>query len=103
MRGRIRAPPVLAIGVDAWYDKKMKAYVGIVDETGLRALLPDESSIRPLMMAGPRSACIWAAVEDDGVREIEAELRSGHRSGALSLLLNQAVELVPIRADDRLP
>jgi hypothetical protein len=75
----------------------MKAYLGIVDETGLRALLPDESPIRPLMMVGTRTACVWATVEDDGVREIEAELRSGHRSGALSLLLNRAVELVPIR------
>jgi|ThiBio_1000_plan_1041568.scaffolds.fasta_scaffold02433_7 hypothetical protein len=77
----------------------MKAYLGIVDETGLRALLPDESSNRPLMLEA-RSACIWAAVEDEGVREIEAELRSGHRSGALSLLLNQAIELVPIRTGD---
>jgi hypothetical protein len=78
----------------------MKAYLGIVDDTGLRALLPDESPIRPLMTIGSRSACIWAAVEDDGVREIVAELRSGHRSGALSLLLNQAVELVLIRSEE---
>ena len=78
----------------------MKAYLGIVDDTGLRALLPDESSIRPLMMVGTRSACVWAAIEDDGVREIEAELRSGHPSGALSLLLNRAIELVPIRPDE---
>lgn len=79
----------------------MRAYVGIVDDTGLRAFLPDEDSLRSLMTVGYRSACIWAAVEDKGVREIEAELRGGHRSGALSLLLNQAIELVPIRTDDR--
>ncbi len=74
----------------------MKAYVGIVDDTGLRAFLPDEESLRCMVTTGPSSAWVWVAVEDDGVREIEAELRSGHRYEALSLLLNQAVEMVPL-------
>lgn len=79
----------------------MKAYVGIVDETGLRAFLPDGDSVRRVMSTGPRSSFVWAAVDNEGVREIEAELRSGHRSEALSLLLNQAVELVAIPASGR--
>ncbi len=81
----------------------MRAYVGIVDDTGLRAFLPDEESSRRLVGAVPRSACIWAAVEDEGVREIEAELRSGHRSAALTVLLNRAAELVPIVPPSRAP
>jgi hypothetical protein len=78
----------------------MRAYVGIIDETGLRAFVPDDDPIRRLMVVGPRSACIWAALADESAREIVAELRGGHRSGALSLLLNQAFELVPIGPAD---
>lgn len=73
----------------------MKAYFGMVDETGLRVLLPDDE--RPCLppLAGSRSWWIWAAVPAEGVPDIEADLRSGRRVAALGLLHSLAVELIP--------
>lgn len=73
----------------------MKAYFGMIDETGLRLLLPDDERPCPPLAAGRGSRWIWAAVPAEGVPEIEAELRDGHRVAALGLLSSLAVDLVP--------
>ncbi len=82
----------------------MRAFVCAVDETGLRRLLPEDvlagdgarwytrqRFARPTTVA-------WTLLDDRHAESIRSEVAAGHHNAACGLLLNWAVELLPITA-----
>jgi hypothetical protein len=80
----------------------MRAYVGSVDHSGLRRFLPEDAFpsalLRELVLGrfSRSTTLVWAAVAEDDAEAIRRELRTGHHRVACGLLLNRAVEILPL-------
>ena len=80
----------------------MRAYAGTVDQRGLRWFLPEEVIPRDLLRLAVETdwmhstTAVWALLADEDAEAIRADLISGHPWDACNLLLNRAVELLPL-------
>ena len=80
----------------------MRAYAGIVDQRGLRWFLPEEVIPRDLLQHAVRggwtqsATAVWALLADEDAEAIRAALSAGRPGEACNLLLNRAVELLPL-------
>jgi hypothetical protein len=80
----------------------MRAYAGTVDQRGLRWFLPEEFMPRDLLRHAVRAGlmhsttAVWALVADEDAEAIRAALSAGRPGEACNLLLNRAVELLPL-------
>ena len=80
----------------------MRAYAGTVDQRGLRWFLPEEVIPRDLLRHAVRTGwtgsttAILALVVDEDAEAIRADLSAGRPGEACHLLLNRAVELLPL-------
>jgi len=82
----------------------MRAFICEVDETGLRRLISED------VLAGDGVYCYtrhrfarpttvaWTLLDDGDAESIRSEVAAGHHKAACGLLLNWAVELLPITA-----
>jgi hypothetical protein len=82
----------------------MRAFICEVEETGLRRLVPED------VLAGDGARCYtrhqfarpttvtWALLDAGDAESIRSEVAAGHHSAACGLLLNRAIELLPIVA-----
>src|SRR5262249_56142555 len=84
--------------------RPMRAFVCEVDHHGLRRLLPEdllppEELLRLARGPAPRqTAVVWALLHDPDSEALRAEVDSGRHHDACGLLLNRAVELLPVGA-----
>ncbi len=82
----------------------MKAYVGTVDHLGLRWFFPEDVIPRDLLLHYVRgwstrsTTAVWVLVKDEDAEAIRADLSAGNSGHACGLLLNRAVELLPLVA-----
>jgi hypothetical protein len=80
----------------------MRAYAGIVDQRGLRWFLPEEIIPKDLLRHAVRAGwthattAVWALLADEDAEAIRADLSAGRTGEACNLLLNRAVELLPL-------
>ena len=80
----------------------MKAYVGTVDQLGLRWFFPEDVIPRDLLPHFARgwltrsTTAVWVLVNDEDAEAIRANLSAGDPGGACDLLLNRAIELLPL-------
>ena len=80
----------------------MKAYVGVVDQLGLRWFFPEDVIPRDLLSHLVRSwltrstTAIWILVKDEDAEAVRADLSAGNSGTACNLLLNRAIELLPL-------
>ena len=80
----------------------MRAYAGTVDQSGLRWFLPEEVIPRELLQHAVRAGwtqsatAVWALLADEDAEAIRADLSAGRPGEACNLLLNRAVELLPL-------
>jgi hypothetical protein len=80
----------------------MKAYVGAVDQLGLRWFFPEDVIPRDLLLHLVRgwltrsTSAVWVLVKDEDAEAIRADLGAGNSGHACGLLLNRAVELLPL-------
>ena len=79
----------------------MKAYVGTVDQLGLRWFFPEDVIPRDLLSHCSRgwltrsTTAVWVLVNDEDAEAIRADLSAGNPGHACNLLLNRAIELLP--------
>jgi hypothetical protein len=82
----------------------MKTFVGEVDGGGLRRLVPEdliprEELGRLARAPSPRPiTVIWVLLDDQDAEAVRTEVSAGRHHSACGLLLNWAVELLPITA-----
>jgi hypothetical protein len=80
----------------------MKAYVGSVDQAGLRWFLAEDVIPKDLLRHDVRRwftrsmTAVWALLDDEDAEAIRADLTAGHHRDACNLLLNRAVELLAL-------
>ena len=80
----------------------MRAYVGCIDSYGLRRFLLEDAIPKDLLRqllgewSSRTTAVVWAVVPEDDAEAIRQELVSDCRRAACDLLLNRAVELLPL-------
>jgi len=80
----------------------MKAYVGSVDQEGLRWFLPEDVVPNDLLPHDVRrwltesTTAVWALLDDEDAAAIRADLTTGHHRDACNVLLNRAVELLSL-------
>ena len=80
----------------------MRAYVGLVDPSGLRRFLPEDAIPRDLLRQLIRgwfsrtTAVVRAAVAQEDAEAVRREREAGYHRDACNLLLNRAVELLPL-------
>jgi hypothetical protein len=80
----------------------MRAYVGAVDRQGLRWFFPEDAIPRDLLPHLVRgwstraTTAVWVLVNDEDAEAIRADLGAGHSGPACDLLLNRAIELLPL-------
>jgi hypothetical protein len=80
----------------------MKAYVGVVDQLGLRWFFLEDVIPRDLLSHLVRSwytrstTAIWILVKDEDAEAVRADLSAGNSGTACNLLLNRAIELLPL-------
>ena len=80
----------------------MRAYVGWIDLDGLRQFLAEDAVpsdlLRDLVQewSSPTTTVVWAVVSEDDAEAIRHELATDGRWPAGNLLLNRAVEIVPL-------
>ena len=80
----------------------MKAYVGTVDQLGLRWFRPEDVIPRDLLPQFARgwltrsTTAVWVLVNDEDAEAIRADLSAGDPVHACDLLLNRAIELLPL-------
>ena len=78
----------------------MKAYVGSIDQAGLRWFLPEDVIPRDLLRHDGRRwftrsmTAVWVLLDDEDAEAIRADLSAGRHGDACNLLLNRAVELL---------
>jgi hypothetical protein len=83
----------------------MRAYVGWIDLDGLRRFLAEDAVpsdlLRDLVQerSSPTTTVVWAVVTEDDAEAIRHELAADGRWAACNLLLNRAVELLPLVFD----
>ena len=84
--------------------RPMRAFVCEVDHHGLRRLLPEDllpaEELRRLARgSAPRpTAVVWALLDEPDAEALRAEVDAGRHHDACGLLLNRAVELLPLGA-----
>lgn len=107
--GRLDSPQItLSLNLrseqESWYSQLMRtSYIGIVDRTGIRILVPEyEHTARFLSRRSRReeSVCFWAVVDDALAHAIHAEINAGNRADALRLLNCLAIDLGTILPSD---
>src|SRR3954469_12173927 len=82
----------------------MRAFVATVDHSGLRRLVPEEAALLDLPDLAARSGyarrttVVWALLDPGDAEAIRAEVGAGRHRDACGLLLNTAVELLPLAA-----
>ena len=82
----------------------MRAFVCEVDHRGLRRFLPEplipaEELARLARVPSPRSsAVVWALLEEPDAEALRTEVDAGRLRDACDLLLDRAVEILPIAA-----
>jgi hypothetical protein len=89
------------------YDRTMRAFLGHADQHGLRGFVAEDTI--PASLVGPlvrgwaaRPAAVFrAVVDEDAAEAIRRELANARPADACGLLLNRAVELVPLGAAGR--
>ena len=97
-------PIRLACNSRSCYDHAMKAYICEVDETGLRRLLPEDVLAGDVARFYTRhrlerpTTVAWTLLDDGDAESIRSEVAAGHHNAACGLLLNRAIELLPITA-----
>ena len=80
----------------------MKAYVGTVDQLGLRWFFPEDVIPRDLLPHFARgwltrsTTAVWVLVNDEDAEAIRADLSAGDPGHARDLLLNRAIELLAL-------
>ena len=80
----------------------MRAYVGWIDPYGLRRFLPEDAFPRELLRelveewSSRTTTVVWAVVPEDDAEAIRRELAADRRQTACDLLLNRAVEILPL-------
>jgi hypothetical protein len=80
----------------------MRAYVGCIDPYGLRRFLPEDVVPRDLLRqllgewSSRTTAVVWAVVPEEDAEAIRRELVADCRQAACDLLLNRAVEILPL-------
>ena len=82
----------------------MRAFVCEIDSQGLRRVLPEDvipaeelSSLARVPSLRP-STFVWALLDEPDAEAVRSEVTSGRPHDACGLLLNRAVELLPIAA-----
>ena len=92
----------MARGRVAWYRDDMKAYVGLVDDSGLHWLLRDGTvpwePRRACAPDRPAAALVWAVLDDEAAETIHAELVGSRHREAWTWLLNLAIDLLPVES-----
>lgn len=84
------------------YDRPMRAFVCEFDHQGRRRILPEdvlpsEELSRLARASGRRSiALVWAMLDESDAEDLRHEVGSGRTDDACGLLLNRAVEFLPI-------
>lgn len=82
----------------------MRAYVGQINPAGLNRFLPENAVPGDLLPQFLRGWCsrsttvVWAVIAEHDADTVRHEMAAGHNHAACGLLLNQAVELLPITA-----
>jgi hypothetical protein len=82
----------------------MKAFVCEIDTQGLRRVVPEgilpAEELSRLARASNRrpGALVWALLDEPDAEALRTEVGSGRGHDACGLLLNRAVELLPITA-----
>jgi hypothetical protein len=82
----------------------MRAFVCEIDPQGLRRVLPEhalpaEELSRLADASGRRpTTLVWALLDEPDAEALRSEVGSGRNHDACGLLLNRAVELLPIAA-----
>jgi hypothetical protein len=82
----------------------MKAFVCEVDQSGLYRLVPedlvpgDERRRLARLRASWPTTLIWALLHDRDAEAIRSRVAAGSHADACGLLLNRAVELIPLGA-----
>jgi hypothetical protein len=80
----------------------MRAFVCEIDDRGVSQLLPehflpaDELARLAHLSPQPTSAIVWALLEDPDADAMRTEIGAGRGRDAYDLLLNCAVEILPI-------
>jgi hypothetical protein len=84
----------------------MKAFLGHADHSGLRDFVAEDAVPATLVESLVRgwvakpAAVFRAIIDEDSADAIRRELARARADAACGLLLNRAVELVPLRAGD---
>jgi hypothetical protein len=82
----------------------MRAYICEVDETGLLRLLSEDLLARDAVQCYAQhrftrpTTMAWTLLDDGDAESIRSKIAVGQHSAACGLLLNQAIELLPIAA-----
>lgn len=82
----------------------MRAFIGEVDHTGLRRFVAEDSIPRDELrrLARRRAPCaetvVWVLLDDRDAEALRMEVDAGRHRRACGLLLNWAVELIPVSA-----
>jgi hypothetical protein len=86
------------------YDDLMKAYVGCIDHSGLQRFLPEGKLPRGVLQelavgwSSPTTTPVWAVLTAHDAEAVRQDLEAGCPRAACGLLLNRAVELLPLAA-----
>ena len=82
----------------------MRAYVGYIDHSGLQRFLPEGELPRGVLQelavgwSSPTTTPVWAVLTANDAEAIRQNLEAGCPGPACSLLLNRAVEILPLAA-----
>jgi hypothetical protein len=86
------------------YDGPMRAYVGYIDHSGLQRFLPEGELPRGVLQelavgwSSPTTTPVWAVLTASDAEAVRRDLEAGCPGAACGLLLNRAVELLPLAA-----
>jgi hypothetical protein len=92
----------LAITIGACYARPMKAFVGEVDEVGLRRFNSEAAFPGDVLAWYSRSrflrptTVVWAVLDDQDAKVIRERVLRERHGDACALLLNRAVELLAL-------
>ena len=92
----------LAIAGVACYARGMKAFVGEVDEVGLRRFMTEAEFCGDVLSRYSRyqsvrpTTVVWAVLDDEAAQIIQDRVRGERHGDACGLLLNRAVELLAL-------
>ena len=85
----------------------MRAYVGCIDHSGLWRFLPEDELPRRVLQelavgwSSPTTTPVWAVLTAHDAEAVRRDLEAGCPGTACSLLLNRAVEILPLAAVTR--